>query len=111
MVSAGTEETPLDQTLAEMGNMELDGRTYEICSTKQDAISVHRTLLLNSENLKATAACTSSSSSDDTSSKAVKAGTTIYIPETAGSMTLTSSRDDTLHCNPFFVYIFMLTLV
>lgn len=88
-----------DQTLTDMGNMELNGGIYNIYSKKQDAISVYRVLMLNPESLTATAAYTSSSYSDSTSSKAVKAGTTIYISKTAGSLTLTSSRDDTLHCN------------
>lgn len=70
-----------DQTLTDMGNMELNGGIYDIHSKKQDAISVYRVLLLNPDSLTATATYTSSSYSDSTSSKAVKAGTTIYIPK------------------------------
>lgn len=90
-----------DSTLAELGNMELDGGNYEICSTGQDAVSAYRTLFLNPDTFAANAAYTSSSSTDDTSSKAVKAGTSISIPATAGSMDLVSKRDDALHCNAY----------
>ncbi len=92
-----------DGSLADLGNMELDRGEYDIHSTGQDAVSVYRTLFLDPETLEADASYTSSSSADDTSSKAVKAGTSIYIPETAGCMNLVSARDDTLHCNGYIL--------
>ena len=72
-----------DSTLAELGNMDLTGGSFTLESKSGDCICAYRTLNLNPATMTATASYSSSSSSDDTSSKAVKAGTTILIPSTA----------------------------
>lgn len=103
-----------DETLAALGNMDIDGGTYQVISDNGDGISVFRTLLLNplemdviTKNLAA--------STEDSSYKGIKAGVTIYIPDTAGTIkidttaTYSKSRekwdsndpvaDDALHCD------------
>ena len=75
-----------DSSLAELGNMEIDGGTIDIISENGDAISVYRTLYLNPTTLQVTTKNASASTADG-SYKGIKAGTTIYIPETAGTIT------------------------
>lgn len=103
-----------DETLADLGNMVIDGGTYRIISDNGDGISVFRTLLLNPSEMDVTTK-NLASSTEDSSYKGVKAGVTIYIPDTAGTInidtTATYSKlrkkqdsndpyaDDALHCN------------
>lgn len=103
-----------DSTLAELGNMEIDQADIIVISENGDGISTYRTLYLNPKTLSATTK-NAASSTQDGSYKAVKAGTTIYVPETAGTITAdttatySSSRasgdsndsvaDDCIHCN------------
>lgn len=105
-----------DSSLAELGNMEIDGGTIDIVSENGDAISVYRTLYLNPTTLQVTTKNASASTADG-SYKGIKAGTTIYIPETAGTITAdttatySSSRvqrdsndpvaDDSIHCDGY----------
>lgn len=103
-----------DETLADLGNMVIDGGTYQIISDNGDGISVFRTLLLNPSEMDVTTK-NLASSTEDSSYKGVKARVTIYIPDTAGTInidtTATYSKlrkkqdsndpyaDDALHCN------------
>lgn len=103
-----------DSTLAELGNMEIDQADITAISENGDGISAYRTLYLNPKTLSATTK-NAASSTQDGSYKAIKAGTTIYVPETAGTITAdttatySSSRasgdsndsvaDDCIHCN------------
>lgn len=103
-----------DETLADLGNMVIDGGTYQIISDNGDGISAFRTLLLNPSEMDVTTK-NLASSTEDSSYKGVKAGVTIYIPDTAGTInidtTATYSKlrkkqdsndpytDDALHCN------------
>lgn len=105
-----------DSSLAELGNMEIDGGTIDIVSENGDAISVYRTLYLNPITLQVTTKNAAASTADG-SYKGIKAGTTIYIPETAGTITAdttatySSSRvqrdsndpvaDDSIHCDGY----------
>ena len=105
-----------DSSLAELGNMEIDGGTIDIVSENGDAISVYRTLYLNPTTLQVTTKNAAASTADG-SYKGIKAGTTIYIPETAGTITAdttatySSSRvqrdsndpvaDDSIHCDGY----------
>ncbi len=105
-----------DSTLAELGNMDIDGGTYTFTSANGDAISVYRTLYLNPTSLSATTK-NEAASTADSSYKAIKAGTTIEIPDTAGTITAdttatySASRstsdsndsvaDDTIHCDEY----------
>lgn len=103
-----------DETLADLGNMVIDGGTYRIISDNGDGISVFRTLLLNPSEIDVTTK-NLAASTEDSSYKGIKAGVTIYIPDTAGTIkidtTATYSKlrekqdsndpyaDDALHCN------------
>lgn len=103
-----------DETLADLGNMVIDGGTYQIISDNGDGISVFRTLLLNPSEIDVTTK-NLAASTEDSSYKGIKAGVTIYIPDTAGIIkidtTTTYSKlrekqdsndpyaDDALHCN------------
>ena len=107
-----------DATLANLGNMELDGGTYTFVSENGDAVSAARTLYLNPVSLNA-AAKNAAGTTTDGSYKGIKAGTTIYIPASAGSITAdttatySASRasgdrndslaDDTLHCDGYIL--------
>ncbi len=116
-------KTTLDETdvatnsaLAVLGNMEIDDGDYTVTSENGDGISAYRTLYLNPSTLTVTTK-NAASSTEDGSYKGVKAGTTIYVPETAGTInadttaTYSSSRasgdsndsyaDDTIHCNGY----------
>lgn len=103
-----------DETLADLGNMVIDGGTYRLISDNGDGISVFRTLLLNPSEIDVTTK-NLASSTEDSSYKGIKAGVTIYISDTAGAInidtTATYSKlrkkqdsndpyaDDALHCN------------
>lgn len=103
-----------DATLAELGNMEIEGGKYNIVSENGDGISAYRTLYLNPAQLTVTTK-NAAASLEDSSYKGVKAGTTIYVPQTAGHIvvdtmaTYSDSRvnrdsndpvaDDAIHCN------------
>lgn len=105
-----------DPTLAESGNMEIDGGAYNIISENGDGISVYRTLYLNPTELDVTTK-NAAGSTEDSSYKGVKAGTTIFFPETAGTLkvdttaTYSAQRagrdsndpvaDDTIHCDGY----------
>lgn len=105
-----------DASLADQGNMELDGGSYRIISENGDGISAYRTLYLNPATLTVTTK-NAAGSTEDSSYKGVKAGTTIYVPETAGTIkvdtiqTYSSARagrdsndavaDDAIHCNGY----------
>ena len=107
-----------DASLANLGNMELDGGTYTFVSENGDAVSATRTLYLNPVSLNATTKNAAEATTDG-SYKGIKAGTTIYVPETAGTITAdttatySASRasgdsndslaDDTLHCNGYIL--------
>lgn len=103
-------------TLASLGNMEIDGGSFHLVSANGDGISSYRTLYLNPSDMDVTTQ-NETASTEDSSYKAVKAGTTIYIPESAGTITAdttatySASRsqsdsndpvaDDTLHCDGY----------
>lgn len=105
-----------DSTLAELGNMDLDGGEYTLVSENGDGISVYRTLSLNPKNLSVTTK-NAAQATTDSSYKGIKAGLTIYVPETAGTITADTSAtyqasrasgdsndsyaDDTIHCNGY----------
>ena len=105
-----------DASLADLGNMELNGGTYTFVSENGDAVSAARTLYLNPVSLNATTKNAAETTTTG-SYKGIKAGTTIYVPETAGTITAdttatySASRasgdsndslaDDTLHCNGY----------
>lgn len=116
-------KTTLDETdvatdfsLAEQGNIEIDGGSYTVVSENGDGISAYRTLYLNPSKLTVTTK-NAASSTDDSSYKGIKAGTTIYVPKTAGTInvdttaTYSSSRttmegndslaDDCIHSNGY----------
>ncbi len=121
----GTELETRQQEVAELsllGNIELDGGTYALDSRDGDTISAFRTLLLNPESLEAVTHAVENAGktveeaqANDGSYKAVKAGTTIYVADTAGMITLDttdtfsesraygdandSEADDALHCD------------
>ncbi len=94
-----------DSTLAELGNMDINGGIYRIVSANGDAISAYRTLNLNPTSLEAITK--NAAKASDGSFKAIKAGTTIEIPETAGVIvadtmdTKNSCADDTIHCDGY----------
>lgn len=94
-----------DSTLSELGNMDINGGTYKIVSANGDAISAYRTLNLNPASLEAVTQ--NAAKASDGSFKAIKAGTTIEIAETAGTITAdttatkNSCADDTIHCNGY----------
>lgn len=111
-----------DASLAKMGNMELDGGSYQILSTDGAGVVAYRTLYLNPDEMNVTtrnhAASTNlAASTKEGSYKGIKAGTTIYIPDTAGNIvadttaTYDPSRargdsndeyaDDTMHCDGY----------
>ena len=103
-----------DETLADLGNMVIDGGTYRLISDNGDGISVFRTLLLNPSEIDVTTK-NLASSTEDSSYKGIKAGVTIYIPDTAGAINIDTTdtysklrkkqdsndpyADDALHCN------------
>lgn len=107
-----------DATLADLGNMELDGGTYLFVSENGDAVSATRTLYLNPVSLNATTKNAAGTTTDG-SYKGIKAGTTIYVPATAGTITADttatysasrasgdsndSAADDTLHCDGYIL--------
>lgn len=121
----GTELETRQQEVAALsllGNIELDGGTYVLDSQNGDAISAFRTLSLNPASLTATTHAVENvgktadeAQENDGSYKAVKAGTTIYVADTAGNITLDTTdtcsesrthgdtndpaADDTLHCD------------
>ena len=75
-------------SLAGLGNMSICGGTYNLTSRNKDGISVYRTLYLSPEQLEVAADNQSGKEiTENTGScKAVKAGSTIYIPATAGAI-------------------------
>lgn len=102
-----------EPTWADLGNMEITGGVLNFTSHNADAIEVYRTLYLNPTELTATTK-NAARSTEDGSYKAIKAGTTIEVPETAGVMkadttdTVVSATsrdgncqyaDDTMHCD------------
>ena len=107
-----------DATLADLGNMELDGGTFTFVSENGDAVSATRTLYLNPVSLNATTKNAAGTTTDG-SYKGIKAGTTIYVPVTAGTITADttatysasrasgdsndSAADDTIHCNGYIL--------
>lgn len=107
-----------DASLADLGNMELDGGTYTFVSENGDAVSAARTLYLNPVSLNATTKNAAEATTDG-SYKGIKAGTTIYVPETAGTITADttatysasrasgdsndSHADDTIHCDGYIL--------
>ena len=105
-----------DSSLAELGNIDIEGGSYSISSVDGDGISAYRTLLLNPQSMDVTTQIVGTPTSDG-SHKCIKAGTTIDVPATAGTFTLDSSKtysasrasgdsndsyaDDTLHCDGY----------
>lgn len=105
-----------DSSLAELGNMDIEGGSYVISSVDGDGISAYRTLLLNPQSMNVTTQIEETPTGDG-SHKCIKAGTTIDVPATAGTFTLDSSKtysssrasgdsndsyaDDTLHCDGY----------
>lgn len=83
--------------LADQGNMDLDGGNYNITSDQGDGISSARTLRLNPAQMTVNAK--NAAPGEEDSCKGVKANTTIYIPETAKSITVDSIADDAMHCD------------
>lgn len=106
-----------DSTLAELGNMTMEGGSYYVTSASGDAISVYRTLKLSPEHMEVITE--NQPASTDSSCKGVKAGETIYIPSTAGTIvadttaTYSENRingesndscaDDTIHCDGYIL--------
>ncbi len=99
-ITLDEEDIEADSTLAEQGNMDIDGGDYNIISENGDGISVYRTLYLNPSTINVTAK-NASGSSDDGSYKGIKAGTTIHIPDTAGNIIVNTSADDCIHSNKY----------
>ena len=107
-----------DASLEDLGNMELDGGTYTFVSENGDAVSAARTLYLNPVSLNATTKNAAEATTDG-SYKGIKAGTTIYVPQTAGTITADttatysasrasgdsndSHADDTIHCDGYIL--------
>lgn len=107
-----------DAALADLGNMELDGGTFTFVSENGDAVSATRTLYLNPVSLNATTKNAAGTTTDG-SYKGIKAGTTIYVPVTAGTITADttatysasrasgdsndSAADDTIHCDGYIL--------
>lgn len=119
-------KTTLDETdiagnaaWSEMGNISIVGGTYEIISQDGDAISAYRTLYLCPDEMTTTTRNVKreATAEEDSSCKAIKAGTTIYIPATAGTITADTTAtydseqaagesndpyaDDTLHSDGY----------
>ncbi|MCH5266516.1 MAG: carbohydrate-binding domain-containing protein [Lachnospiraceae bacterium] len=102
-----------DGTLASLGNMNIDGGNYSITSDNGDGISVFRTLLLGPDKMDITTK-NLAGSTEGGNYKGVKAGITISIPDTAGTISVDTSdtysekrvrqdsndplADDALHC-------------
>ena len=118
-------KTTLDETdiaaatgssISELGNIEIDNGNYTVVSENGDGVSAYRTFYLNPSAMTVTTK-NAAASTEDSSYKGIKAGTTIYVPETAGKInvdttaTYNSSRasgdsndplaDDTIHCNGY----------
>lgn len=105
-----------DSTLELLGNMDIDGGFYELISANGDGVQAYRTLYLNPSEMNVTTK-NAAASTEDSSYKAIKAGTSILIPDTAGTIvadttaTYSASRkkngandpvaDDTLHCDGY----------
>ena len=82
-----------DATLAELGNMSIDGGKYQLTARNGDGISAFRTLYLNPDEMTVTAQ--NKAGKDLTaagSCKAVKAGTTLYVSPDSGSITADNSQ-------------------
>lgn len=110
------DDVKADTTLAELGNMDIDGGEYTLVSENGDGISVYRTLYLNPKVLTVTTK-NAAQSTTESSYKGIKAGVTIYVPKTAGTITADTTStyqasratgdrndsyaDDTIHCNGF----------
>ncbi len=108
------EDVADDEALADLGNMVIDGGAYQIISDNGDGISAFRTLLLNPSEIHVTTK-NLASSTEDSSYKGIKAGVTIHIPDTAGTINIDTTAtyselrkkqdsndpyaDDALHCN------------
>lgn len=114
-----------DSTLADLGNMTIDGGVYTLVSTTGDGISAYRTLYLNPGTLTATTLNANSTTGDEGSYKCIKAGLSITVPESAGTINADSTKtskstiqnvgwgmqaegnndyaDDTLHCDGYIV--------
>lgn len=105
-----------DASLAEQGNMDIDGGEYTLVSENGDGISAYRTLYLNPKVLTVTTK-NAAQSTEDSSYKGIKAGVTIYVPQTAGTITADTQStyqasrasgdsndpyaDDTIHCDGY----------
>lgn len=74
-----------DSTLVDKGNIEIDGGSGTFVSENGDGICAYRTLYLNPAKLTITTK-NAAGSLEAGSYKGVKAGTTIFVPETAGTM-------------------------
>lgn len=105
-----------DSTLAELGNMDLDGGEYTLDFRKWRWYFRLPYLVSNPKNLSVTTK-NAAQATTDSSYKGIKAGLTIYVPETAGTITADTSAtyqasrasgdsndsyaDDTIHCNGY----------
>lgn len=100
--------------LSALGNIDIDGGNYTLVSTDGDGISAYRALRLNPATLNITT-MNQANSTEDGSYKGIKAGVTIDIVATAGTITVDTSQtnkstsqnsesnyayaDDAIHCN------------
>ena len=107
-----------DAALTDEGNIDIDGGAYQVVSENGDGISAYRTLYLNPQSINVVTKNAASSTSDS-SYKGIKAGKTIYVPETAGNITVdtlatynsnnsvwdgnAANADDTIHSNGYIM--------
>jgi len=100
-----------DPTLVDSGNIDINGGTIKLVSANGDALSSSRTLNLNPTKLE-TITKNEARSTADRSYKAIKAGKTINIPETAGTIIADTSAteysdasnnygDDAINCDGY----------
>lgn len=106
----GKKDVEEDSSLAEYGNITVDGGNYKLKSSNSDGIDAFNTLNLKPDSFEVSTE-NKDKQTADASFKAIKAGTTILIPEGAGtiiadtSATMTDGRstyaDDTIHCDGY----------
>lgn len=94
------EDIAADSTLAALGNLEIDGGSYHLSSANGDGVYSYRTMFLNPTSLQVTTKSGATSSTDG-SYKGIKAGTSIYVPQSAGTISVESMSDDSIHCNGY----------
>lgn len=105
-----------DSSLKDLGNISIEQGAFTLASTEGDAVSAYRTLYLNPENMNVATENRARQASGG-SCKALKAGTTVFIPATAGVICADTTAtcdvsemkgesndpcaDDTVHCDGY----------